>query len=116
MNNKNFQTNLTVGTEGYHAFLLLLAHSVHGRLQFVKLLTDNITLSCDNGTSSKADSDKATWQFNSRDLLVDSTRLQQRSNSQLEIIDLKYSDSGIYSCFIDSKFFHSILLTVEGMI
>ena len=97
-------------------FFAILVNSITGGSQVIKLLGDKVTLTCAIGNSTKADTDKITWQFNSKELMVDSVRLKQPSNSKLEISDLKYSDSGIYSCYVDSNFINSTLLSVEGML
>ena len=78
----------------------------------MKLLGDKAVLTCSVG--STVETDKVKWKFNDNDLIVDNIRLKQPSNSKLEINDLKYSDSGVYSCYADSKFLSTILLTIEG--
>ena len=80
-------------------------------MQVVKLFGDRITLVCSVGSTSI---DKVAWQLNGKDLMVDSVRVIQPSNWQLEVKDLKYSDSGNYSCYVDSKFINSTILVVEG--
>jgi len=91
--------------------LLSFVCSANGGLQVVKLFGDKITLACSVGSPS---TDKVTWQLNDKDLMVDSVRVRQPSNWQLEVKDIRYSDSGNYSCYVDSKFINSTTLVVEG--
>ena len=97
-------------------FTFVLAQLVKTEFTVNGLLGNSVTLVCNvNGVSLDLGTEEITWKHNSGSLFIDGTRVKQPEKFKLEINSLKYSDSGIYSCYMKTILLNSTRLNIEGM-
>ena len=75
-----------------------------------------MTIPCLIGNLSVAvNSAEIKWKHQGKELVIDNVRITETSKSELVVKDLKYDDSGVYSCFNGSAQLGSTTLLVEGL-
>ena len=97
-------------------FTFVLAQLVKTEFTVNGLLGNSVTLVCNvNGVSLDLGTEEITWKHNSGSLFIDGTIVKQPEKFKLEINSLKYSDSGVYSCYMKTILLNSTRLNIEGM-
>ncbi|XP_065069136.1 receptor-type tyrosine-protein phosphatase S-like isoform X1 [Rhopilema esculentum] len=101
----------------FKRLLILLHFSQLVKTEFTVngLLGNSVTLVCNvNGVSLDLGTEVITWKHNSGSLFIDGSRVRQPEKFKLEINPLKYSDGGLYSCYMQTILLNSTRLNIEG--